>query len=64
MSKTKLPNQIIGGLDGEDQGLLKGILSIEKKRLHIQKIKINSRDEKEIVKEIIKIIDEVVIDDN
>ena len=56
------PNQIIGSLDKRDQDLLNGILAVEKKRLHILKIKPNSRDEKEIVSDLIRIIDEAIKD--
>jgi hypothetical protein len=56
------PNQIIGKLSEEDQGLLNSVLAIEKKRLHIQTIKTNSREEKEIVKEIVGAIDGAVTD--
>ena len=56
------PNEIIGALSEEDQKLLNSILKIEKSRLHIEKIKPNSRIEKEIVKEIVGTIDKVVFD--
>lgn len=54
------PNDIIGALSDEDQKLLNSILIIEKRRLHIENIKSNSRDEKEIVKEIVDAIDKAV----
>ena len=58
------PNQIIQTLSKEDQKLLNKILAVEKKSLHIQKINSNSRDEKEIVKEIVNAIDGVITDAN
>jgi len=58
------PNQIIQKLSKEDQKLLNKILAVEKKSLHIQKINSNSRDEKEIVKEIVNAIDGVITDAN
>ena len=58
------PNQIIQKLSKEDQKLLNKILAIEKKSLHIQKINANSRDEKEIVKEIVDAINGVLTDAN
>ena len=58
------PNQIIQKLSKEDQTLLNKILAIEKKSLHIQKINANSRDEKEIVKEIVDAINGVLTDAN
>ena len=57
------PNEIIKSLSPEDQALLNSILSIEKNRLHIHEIKINSRHEKEIVSEIVSVIDKAVKDD-
>lgn len=57
------PNEIINSLSPEDQGLLNSILSIEKSRLHIHEVKKNSRTEKEIVSEIVSVIDKVVKDD-
>lgn len=58
------PNEIIGSLLEEDQKLLNGILSIEKRRLHIREIKNNTRNEKEIVSEIVAAIDKAVEDEN
>jgi hypothetical protein len=58
------PNQIIQKLSKEDQKLLNKILAVEKKSLHVQKINANSRDEKEIVKEIVNAIDGVLTDAN
>ena len=58
------PGEIIGSLSKEDQELLNDVLSVEKRRLHITEIKANSRDEKEIVSEIVKIIDKAISDDN
>lgn len=56
------PSEIISSLSDEDQKILNAILKIEKRRLHIDKIKSNSRDEKEIVKEIVEMVDKVVCD--
>ncbi len=58
------PSEIISSLADDDRKLLNGILGIEKRRLHIQEIKANQRNEKEIVSEIIAVINEVVNDDN
>lgn len=54
------PSEIIASLSKEDQELLNAILKIEKSRLHIEKIKPGTRDEREIVKEIVDIIDKAV----
>ena len=58
------PNEIINSLSEEDQHLLNEVLGVEKRHLHIQEIKKNSRSEKEIVLEIVKIIDKAISDDN
>lgn len=58
------PNDIIGSLSKDDQKLLNSILSIEKKRLHIREIKSNTRNEKEIVAEIVATIDKAVENEN
>lgn len=58
------PNEIIGALSIDDQKLLNDILGVEKRRLHILDIKRNSRNEKEIVSEVVAIIDKAVSDDN
>ena len=58
------PNDIIGSLSKDDQKLLNSILSIEKKRLHIREIKSNTRNEKEIVSEIIAAVDKAVENEN
>lgn len=60
----KNPTEIIRGLVAHDQSLLNKILGTEKRRLHIQKIKNNSREEREIVDEIVKIINKEINDDN
>lgn len=60
----KTPSQIINKLDKRDQDLLNSILSVEKSKMHVQNIKTNSRDEKDLVKAIVKIIDEAVTDAN
>ena len=57
------PGDIIKSLSPEDQQLLNKILGTEKKHLHIEEIKTNSRVEKDIVLEITKFIDEAVTDD-
>ena len=58
------PNQIIGSLSKEDQQLINNVLAIEKRRLHIREIKKNTRNEKEIVSEIIDVINRAVENDN
>lgn len=58
------PNDIIGSLSKDDQKLLNSILSIEKKRLHIREIKSNTRNEKEIVSEIVAAVDKAVENEN
>lgn len=59
-----LPNQIIDSLDKKDQALLNEILTIEKRKLHILQIKSNSKDEKNIVSDIVRAIDKAVKNDN
>ena len=54
------PDQIMKKLDEGDRGILNKILIVERGKMHVQNIKANSRDEKEIVKDIVKIIDEAV----
>jgi hypothetical protein len=56
------PADIIRKLDKNDQELVNKILGVEKKKMHIQKL--NSRDEKEIVASIVKLIDGVVVNVN
>jgi len=58
------PGDIVNSLSKEDQSLLNKVLDVEKRYLHIQEIKKNSRNEKEIVSEIVAVIDKVVGDDN
>ena len=58
------PSDIVKGLSKKDQALLNAILQIEKQHLHFQEIKTNSRVEKEIVGEIVKLFDKAVSDDN
>ena len=58
------PNDIIGSLSKDDQKLLNSILSIEKRRLHIREIKSNTRNEKEIVSEIVAAVDKAVENEN
>jgi len=62
--EIKKPGEIIKALAKEDQQLLNKVLGAEKKHLHIEEIKNNSRVEKDIVAEITKFIDEAVRDDN
>lgn len=54
------PNQIIKKLDQKDRKILNSILSVEKKKMHIQNIKKNSSDEKSLVTAIVKIVDEAI----
>jgi len=60
----KNPTEIISELVAQDQSLLNKVLNIEKRRLHIQKIKNNSREERELVDEIVQIINQEIHDDN
>ena len=61
---TKKPNEVIELLTGDDKKLLNEVLAIEKKRLHIREIKNNTRNEKEIVSEIVSLINKAVGDEN
>ena len=58
------PGDIVSKLTKNDQKLLNDILGVEKRRLHIQEIKNNSKTEKEILTEITAIIDRACSDDN
>lgn len=58
------PNEIIGSLTKNDQKLLNDVLGVEKRRLHIQEIKRNTRIEKEIVSDIISIVNKAISDDH
>ena len=56
----KKPNEVLNELSKEDRNLLSDILGVEKRYLHIQEIKNNSREEKEVVSELEKIINKAV----
>ena len=58
------PGDIVKSLSKDDEALLGEVLRVEKRNLHIQEIKKNSRNEKEIVAEIVAIINKAVGDDN
>jgi len=58
------PADIIKKLNKKDQELLNRILQAEKQKLHVQNVKPGSRDEKDLVAAITKLIDEVVTDAN
>jgi hypothetical protein len=60
----RIPSQIIESLSKEEQSLLNKVLSIEKAQLHIPIIRPNSREEKEIVASLMRLIDEEVKDAN
>ena len=47
------PKEIIDALSKEDQGLVNNILMLEKRKLHHSEINPNSKEEKEIITEII-----------
>lgn len=58
------PKEIFGSLSKDNQKLLNDVLGVEKRRLHILEIKQNTKNEKEIISEILAIIDRTVTDDN
>lgn len=58
------PSEILKSLSSIDQKIINDILSIERSRLHIDEIRKGSREEKEIVSEIVSIIDKAVKNDN
>jgi len=61
---SKKPDEVLKKLSTEDQKLLNDILGVEKRYLHIQDIKSNSREEKEVVNELVKIINKAVPDED
>ncbi len=58
------PKEIIDALSKEDQGLVNNILMLEKRKLHHSEINPNSKEEKEIITEIIGFINRAVKDVN
>jgi len=56
------PNDIIQSLSKSEQRVLNAVLEIEKRNLHIDEIKRNSRTEKEIISNIINVINKAVDD--
>ncbi|TRX56691.1 hypothetical protein [Thalassomonas sp. M1454] len=59
------PKQIISeSLNVSEQRILNAVLSIEKRKLHVKEIKANSRDEREILDSIMKIVDKELPSDS
>lgn len=56
----KKPDEVLKELSPLDQKLLNDILGVEKRYLHIQEIKNNSREEKEVVSDLEKIINKAL----
>jgi len=61
-SRRVKPNDIIQSLSKSEQRVLNAVLEIEKRNLHIDEIKRNSRTEKEIISNIINVINKAVDD--
>lgn len=60
----KTPSEVLSEMSDQDRKILNMILAVEKKYLHESKIKPNSRLEKDVLNEIVLVINGALPDEN